>query len=59
MRLRRIMFLLQSEKIPKSGPPKGSIFSDVLEMRLWYVPSCDGACHHRHQINLFKANDDT
>ena len=28
-------------------------------MRLWYVPSCDGTCHHWHQIYLFKANDDT
>ena len=31
------MFLLQSEKIPKSGPPKGSIFSGVFKMELWYV----------------------
>ena len=33
-------------------------FSDILKMRLWYAPSCGGACHHWHQINLLKANDD-
>ena len=56
---RRKRFPTSSEKIPRSGPSKGSIFSDVLVMRLWYVPSCDGTCHHWHQIYLFKANDDT
>ena len=34
---RRKRFPLQSEKIPRSGPPDDGIFSGVLEMRLWYV----------------------
>ena len=40
-------------------PKERRHISGVLTMQLWCVSSCGRACHHWHQSNLLKANDDT